>query len=149
MKLHDLEKLVGTRRRKKRLGRGIGSGKGGHTVGRGAKGQKARKGNSKPNVGFEGGQVPLYKRLPQLGGFKVFRKNKNTPISLDLLDRVTESITITPSFLKDKGYINYLSNAGAKILATGKLTKKITIKGFTMSKTAREMIEKSGSKILE
>jgi large subunit ribosomal protein L15 len=80
MNLSNLTRHDGIKRKGKRLGRGIGSGKGGHTVGRGTKGQKARRG-SKFTVGFEGGQVPLYKRLPQLGGFKNSRSKQIGTVS--------------------------------------------------------------------
>lgn len=146
MDLSKLTKLGGMKRKSKRVGRGIGSGKGGHTVGKGNKGQKARKG-AKPNVGFEGGQVPLYKRLPHLGGFNSFIRKKIATINLSILNRFEENAEVTPKSLIGIGVLKKLPKNGVKILGGGKLEKKLVLSGFLYSEDAKGKIEKSGSKI--
>ncbi len=140
-----LDKLVKTTTNGvKRRGRGYGSGKGGHTIGRGAKGQKARNNIS---VGFEGGQIPLYKKLPKLSGFKNPTKKEIGSISLTKLNVFKEDSEVTPETLVERGIIKKLPKYGVKILANGELEKKLTLKGFMASKAAIEKIEKSGSKL--
>ena len=146
MNLTNIIKSKGARRRSKRVGRGIGSGKGGHTVGRGTKGQKARKG-AKPGLGFEGGQVPLYKRLPQIGGFKNSRSKEVGVINLNVLNRFEDGTKITPKSIIELGVINKLPKDGIKILAGGKLDKKLILSGFVYSESAKTKIKKSGSEI--
>lgn len=146
MNLSSLAKNKGIRRKGKRLGRGIGSGKGGHTVGRGTKGQKARRG-SKFTVGFEGGQVPLYKRLPQIGGFNNRRSKKIGVINLNVFNRFDNGTKVTPESLVELGIFKKLPKDGVKILAGGKLEKKLTISGFLYSENAEDKIKKSGSEI--
>lgn len=146
MELSRLTKNNGMRRKGKRLGRGIGSGKGGHTVGRGTKGQKARRG-SKFTVGFEGGQVPLYKRLPHLGGFKNNRSKKIGTVGLNVLNKFNEGTKVTPDSLVDIGIFKKLPKDGVKILGDGKLDKKLTISGFIYSESAESKIKKSGSEL--
>jgi large subunit ribosomal protein L15 len=146
MDLSNLTKNKGLRRRGKRLGRGIGSGKGGHTVGRGTKGAKARRG-SKFTVGFEGGQVPLYKRLPQIGGFKNSRSRQIGTISLSILSRFKEGEKVTPESLVEIGYFKKLPKHGVKILANGKIGKKLVLSGFLYSESAKTEIKKSGTEI--
>lgn len=146
MNLSRLIKNKGIRRKGKRLGRGIGSGKGGHTVGRGTKGQKARRGH-KFSVGFEGGQVPLYKRLPQIGGFNNKRSKEIGIINLGVLNRFENGVKVTPSSLVDLGVFKKLPKDGVKILAGGKLEKKLNLTGFLFSEKAKGKIEKSGSEI--
>ena len=144
----DLSNLKATVEKKsaKRVGRGYGSGKGGHTSGRGTKGQNARKGH-KFGLGFEGGQVPLFKRLPQLGGFK----NHNSKVVLTVytsdLNKFKGGEELTPKVLMEKGIISYIPRYGVKILKGGELKKKLVLKGFAFSKGAREEVEKSGSSI--
>ena len=128
-------------KKSKRLGRGYGSGKGGHTVGRGAKGQKAR---NTVNVGFEGGQVPLYKRLPQMGGFRSHTGQDIIAVPIDRLNVFKEDSEVTPEKLLEQGIIKRVSKDGVKLLA-GKLEKKLKLKGFLVSKGAEEAIKKSGS----
>ncbi len=146
MNLYDLVKNKGLRRKGKRLGRGIGSGKGGHTVGRGTKGQKARRGH-KFTVGFEGGQVPLYKRLPQIGGFNNKRSKEIGVVNLNVLNRFENGAKVIPESLIDSGVFKKLPKDGIKILAGGKLEKKLIISGFLYSESAKGKIEKSGSEI--
>lgn len=141
----ELNKLIKTNTKKaKRRGRGYSSGKGGHTIGRGAKGQKAR---NNVSLGFEGGQVPLFKRLPQLGGFKNPTKKEIKGISLSALNVFKEGTEVTPESLLEKGIIKKMPKYGVKILANGELEKKLELKGFQTSKAAAEKIEKSGSKL--
>ncbi len=127
---------------KKRIGRGYGSGRGGHTVGRGAKGQKAR---SKVPLGFEGGQVPLYKKLPQIGGFRNPTRKDIKGITLGRLNVFKANETVTPEKLVEKRIIKKLPKYGVKLLADGKLKKKIELKGFLVSKGAKKEIEKIGA----
>lgn len=137
-------KTIKTKRKSKRIGRGIGSGKGGHTVGRGTKGQKSRKGK-KIFVGFEGGQVPLYKRLPQLGGFK---SHKNTAsLRISQLNKFDEGIEVTPELLIRERMIKNKKFNSVKIVGGGDLKKKLILKGFAYSKGAYESVKKSGSTI--
>ena len=142
MKLSKLTRV--TKKKSKRLGRGYGSGKGGHTVGRGAKGQKAR--NTVP-FGFEGGQIPLYKRLPKLGGFRNPTKKDIVAISLSKLNLFKAGEVVTPEKLVDKGIIRRIPRHGVKVLNKGILGKKLTLKGFTASKEALKKIKKAGSKL--
>lgn len=143
MKLSRLIKAK-TFKSSKRRGRGMGSGKGGHTVGRGIKGQKSR---NKVAVGFEGGQVPLYKRLPQIGGFKNPTRKNVVSISLSVLNSFKDGSTVTPESLLEKKIIKRIPRHGVKILGNGELEKKLTLKGFSTSATVLAKIEKSGSKI--
>ncbi|MBI2414918.1 50S ribosomal protein L15 [candidate division WWE3 bacterium] len=139
-----LEKMIKTKfeRESKRVGRGIGSGKGGHTTGRGNKGQKAR---FSVSVGFEGGQVPLYKRLPQMGGFKNPTNKNIRAVPLSVFNIFEHGTEVTPEMLIEKGYIGEGSKHGVKVLATGKLEKKVVLKGFIASKEAIEAIKKAGA----
>ncbi len=149
MKLNNLETLKGKTEGKKRIGRGIGSGKGGHTSGKGAKGQKARSGGSKPNLGFEGGQVPLYKRMPRIQGFTVQGKVAPLAVSLSMFNVFKNGDEVTPIMLKEKRMIRTLPKLGIKILSNGDLKKKISFKGFKISASALEKIEKAGAKVLK
>lgn len=146
MELHTLTK-VKTQKKKKRLGRGYGSGKGGHTVGKGTKGQKAR-GSRKVAPGFEGGQVPLYKKLPKRPGFNNKNAKDTLSISLAKLNRFADGTVVTPASLKTEGIIRRLPKDNVKVLSTGELTKKLKLQGFVFSKQAHEKVLKSGSEIL-
>jgi len=142
MRLNNLPRLVG--KKKKRLGRGYGSGKGGHTVGRGAKGQKAR---GRVRLGFEGGQFPLVRRLPHLGGFRSIR---GKPAVLNLVDLAAfrKGEIVSPETLKEKGLIRKIPSPGIKILGKGE-AKPLKFKGVVLSASAREKILKAGGKIEE
>ncbi len=143
MKLHELEKNIGATHRKKRLGCGRGSGLG-KTSGKGQKGQKARSGVSISPV-FEGGQLPLYRRLPKRGFTNHMFKTEYAVINVSALNRFDNGTVVTPALLKDKGIIkNQLS--GIKVLGDGKLEKKITIQAHKFTKSALEKIKESGSK---
>jgi large subunit ribosomal protein L15 len=146
MDLSNLTKNKGLRRKGKRLGRGIGSGKGGHTVGRGTKGAKARRGH-KFTIGFEGGQVPLYKRLPQIGGFRNNRSRQIGTVSLSVFNVFEEDTKVTPESLVKIGFFKKLPKHGVKILASGKMGKKLVLSGFLYSESAKDEIKKSGTKI--
>ena len=148
MELHNLEKLK-IEKKAKRLGRGRGSGKGGHTVGKGTKGQKARRG-TKPSLGFEGGQSPLYKKLPKIGGFNThgLSAEKLQAVNLDVFNKFKDGEEITPEILAEKKIIKRVPKQGVKILSGGELKKKISLKGFKYSKNAGEKIKSSGSKLI-
>jgi len=147
MMLNNLSKIKGNKSKKKRRGRGIGSGVGGHTTGSGQKGQKSRSGYNIP-VGFEGGQVPLYRRLPSLGGFRNTHTKKIVAVSLGKLDVFSDGSEVTPELLVEKKIINSIPKHGVKILGTGEIKKKLTVKGFKLSSSAKEKIEKAGGKVL-
>ncbi len=146
MKLDNLNKLKGVKSAKKRRGRGAGSGKGMHTTGAGHKGQKARAGNSMP-FGFEGGQVPLYKKLPKLGGFRSLNPKKVAIINLSNLNKFDEGAVVTPESIVESGMINFIPRHGVKVLANGEIEKKLTLKGFLFSESAKQKLEKAGCKI--
>lgn len=142
MKLDNLPKLV--RKKKKRLGRGYGSGKGGHTVGRGAKGQKAR---GKVKLGFEGGQLPLARRLPRRGGFRGLR-GKPAVLNLSALGGFRKGEMVSPESLKEKGLIKRIPPEGIKILGKGE-GKAFQFQGVKLSASAKEKVLKAGGKIEE
>ena len=144
MKLHELEKNIGATHRRKRVGRGPGSGLG-KTSGRGQKGQKARSGAS-INPVFEGGQLPLYRRVPKRGFKNARFKTVYAIINLADLNRFEDGTVVTPALLKDTGLVKKQLD-GVKVLGNGKLEKKLTVQAHKFSKTAVEKIEKSGSKI--
>lgn len=143
MKLHELEKNIGAKQRKKRVGRGPGSGLG-KTCGRGQKGQKARSGGS-INPVFEGGQLPLYRRLPKRGFSNALFKKEYAVINVSDLNIFDDGTVITPALLKEKGIIKKQLN-GIKILGNGTLSKKLTIQAHKFSSSALEKIKVSGSK---
>jgi large subunit ribosomal protein L15 len=145
MELHNLEKIKGIRRKKKIIGRGIGSGKGGHTVGRGQKGQNSREGH-KHSQGFEGGQTPLYKKLPQIGGFRNPMARIVVTVDISRLNFFKEGAEITPKVLVEKNIIKEIGrHTYVKILGSSNLKKKLVLKGFLCSERAKEEIQKSGS----
>ncbi len=143
MKLHELEKNIGATHARKRVGRGPGSGLG-KTSGRGQKGQKARSGGS-INPVFEGGQLPLYRRLPKRGFKNALFKTTYATINVEELNVFEDGTVVTPALLKDKGIIKKGLD-GLKILGNGKLERKLTIQANKFSKTALEKIKESGSK---
>ena len=143
----DLSKLTTTKvKSKKRVGRGYGSGKGGHTATRGTKGQKSR---SKVPLWFEGGQLKLIKRLPYIRGKSRFNSLQNKPvlITLDQLEKLSVK-EVTTKALVDAHYVseNELRNRTVKVLATGTLTKALTVKVPTSAK-AKTLIEKAGGTV--
>ena len=143
MKLHELEKNIGATHAKKRVGRGSGSGLG-KTSGRGQKGQKARSGGS-INPVFEGGQLPLYRRIPKRGFTNAKFKTVYAVINLADLNVFEDGTVVTPALLKETGLVkNQLD--GIKVLGNGKLEKKLTIQANKFSTSALDKIKESGSK---
>jgi len=140
MKLHELKPAEGSRKDRKRLGRGIGSGQG-KTAGKGHKGQNARSGGG-VRVGFEGGQTPLYRRLPKRGFTNISRK-EYAVVNLDALNRFEEGTEVTPELLIETGVVSN-EKAGIKILAKGNVEKKLTVKAHKFSSAAKEAIEAAG-----
>lgn len=144
MKLHELRPNKGGGSKKtKRLGRGTGSGWG-KTAGRGQKGQKSRSGGG-VRPGFEGGQMPLYRRLPKRGFTNIFA-TKYSIVNLEDLNRFEDNTEVTPELLIQSGIINKLED-GVKILGNGELSKKLTVKANKFSKSAAEKIEANGGKV--
>ena len=142
MRLNEIKSPESNKKRK-RVGRGDSSGHG-TTSGRGSKGQLARSGG-KTRPGFEGGQMPLQRRLPHLRGFKNNRKIIFNVINLGMLEGFKEGSTVDYDALLEKGLIMKRGNP-LKILGKGELKKKLTVKANGFSKTAREKIEKAGGK---
>ena len=142
MKLHELRPAEGSVKAPKRKGRGPGSGLG-KTAGRGHKGQKARSGGG-VRPGFEGGQMPLIRRIPKRGFTNIFAK-VYSEVNVKDLEVFEAGTVVTPELLKEKGIIRKL-NDGVKILGNGELTKSLTVKAHKFSKTAQEKIEAVGGK---
>ena len=143
MKLHELEKNIGATHAKKRVGRGSGSGLG-KTSGRGQKGQKALSGGS-INPVFEGGQLPLYRRIPKRGFKNAKFKTVYATINVEDLNVFEDGTVVTPALLKDTGLLKKQLD-GVKVLGNGKLEKKITIQANKFSTSALEKIKEAGSK---
>ena len=143
--LANLKPNRGANKAPKRLGRGIGSGLG-KTSGKGHKGQYARK-SANVRPGFEGGQTPLYRRLPKVGFFSRNRTEYQV-INLDTLNKFEKGAAITPEFLFEKGLLSKKSTK-VKILGRGKLEKALTIKAHNWSETAEAAIKAAGGQIEE
>ena len=143
MKLHELERDIKATHRKKRVGRGPGSGLG-KTSGRGQKGQKARSGGS-INPVFEGGQLPLYRRIPKRGFSNSKFKTVYATINVSDLNRFEDGTVVTPALLKETGLAKKQMD-GIKVLGNGKLEKKLTIQASKFSTSALEKIKEAGSK---
>lgn len=143
MKLHELKPAEGTTKPKKRLGRGTATGQG-KTAGKGQKGQKSRSGGN-VRIGFEGGQMPLYRRLPKIGFTNIFRK-EYAIVNLSDLERFDNGTIVNPEVLKEAGLVNAML-AGVKILGNGDLTKNLTVQAHKFSKTAAEKIAAAGGKV--
>ena len=143
MKLHELEKNIGATHAKKRVGCGSGSGLG-KTSGRGQKGQKARSGGS-INPVFEGGQLPLYRRLPKRGFSNYPFKKEYAVINLSDLNVFEDGTVVTPALLKERGIVKK-QLSGIKVLGEGQLEKKLTVQAHKFSKSAIDKINESGSK---
>lgn len=143
MKLHELKPAEGARHERKRVGRGIGSGHG-KTAGKGHKGQKARSGGG-VRLGFEGGQTPLFQRLPKRGFTNINRK-EYAIVNLDQLNRFEDGTEVTPELLIETGVVRK-EKAGIKILAKGKIEKKLTVKAHKFSSAAKEAIEAAGGSL--
>ncbi len=143
MQLHDLTPAVGSRKNRKKVGRGPGSGMG-KTSARGHKGLKARSGGS-VRPGFEGGQMPIYRRLPKRGFYNIFKTN-NAVLNVTDLDRLEDGSTVDLEALRQAGLVKGRVD-GVKILGMGETTKKLSLKNILVSKTAREKIETAGGSI--
>lgn len=147
MKLHELKPPRGAKKRKRRVGRGDSSGRG-KTAGRGTKGQKARSGGNIPPY-FEGGQLPLVRRLPRRRGFTNIFKTQYAPVNLDRLnERFSEGDEVTPATLTEVGLISSPKQP-VKVLGRGDLEKPLTVKAHGFSASARAKIEAAGGSVEE
>jgi len=140
MKLHELKPAEGSPKERNRVGRGIGSGNG-KTSGKGHKGQKARSGGG-VRPGFEGGQLPLFQRLPKRGFTNINRK-EYAIVNLETLNRFEEGTEVTPELLIETGVVSN-AKSGIKILGNGTLEKKLSVKAHKFSASAKEAIEGAG-----
>ena len=143
MRLHELRPAEGAKKSPKRIGRGAGSGWG-KTAGKGQKGQNSRSGGG-VRPGFEGGQMPLYRRLPKRGFTNIFAK-EYTCINVDRLNVFEDGTEVTPELLREMGMAKRV-NDGIKILGNGNIEKKLTVKANKISKAAAEKIEAAGGKV--
>jgi large subunit ribosomal protein L15 len=144
MFLHELKPNPGATHRRKRVGRGIGSGHG-KTAGRGTKGQKAR---DQVPLTFEGGQTPLHRRLPRLKGFKNPTHKEYTIVNVALLEeRFEAGDVVSPELLLERRIIKKLEKDGLKVLGEGELTKALTVRAHKFSKTAEQKITAAGGSV--
>ena len=140
MKLHELKPAEGSRLVRNRVGRGTSSGNG-KTAGRGQKGQKAR---GKVRLGFEGGQMPLFRRMPKRG-FKNINRKEYAIVNLETLNKFEDGAEVTPALLVESGIIKDEKD-GIKVLGNGTLNKQLTVKASKFSASAKEAIESKGGK---
>ncbi|MFC4355362.1 50S ribosomal protein L15 [Chryseomicrobium palamuruense] len=143
MKLHELKPAEGSRKERNRVGRGTGSGNG-KTSGKGHKGQNARSGGG-VRPGFEGGQNPLFRRLPKRGFTNINRK-EYAVVNLDALNRFEEGTEVTPALLIETGVVSK-ERSGIKILGNGSLDKKLSVQAHKFSASAKEAIENAGGSV--
>ena len=143
MKLHELQPAEGSREERNRVGRGQGSGNG-KTAGRGSKGQKARSGGG-VRLGFEGGQTPLFRRLPKRG-FQNINRKEYAVVNLETLNRFEDGQEVTAAVLVEAGIVKNEKD-GIKVLANGKLERKLTVKANKFSQAAKEAIEAAGGTV--
>jgi large subunit ribosomal protein L15 len=143
MKLHELKPAAGARKPRKRLGRGPGSGTG-KTCGRGEKGQKSRSGYSAKR-GFEGGQMPLHRRLPKRGFFNIFRITYRT-VNVARFNDFEAGAEVTPEAMQQAGLLHKGSSA-VKVLGKGEIKVALTVKAHKFSKAAVQKIEEAGGKV--
>ena len=144
MKLHELKPAEGAVKSRKRLGRGTATGQG-KTAGRGQKGQKSRSGGG-VRVGFEGGQNPLYRRLPKRG-FHNFTSTEYAIVNVADLNRFEDGTKVTPTLLVEAGLVKKNTNGGIKILGNGKLEHQLTVSANKFSKSAEEAIKAAGGTV--
>ena len=144
MKLHELKPAKGARTGERRLGRGIGSGLG-KTSGKGNKGQWARSGGG-VRIGFEGGQMPLARRLPKRGFDNIWKK-QYTVINLGDLEQLEDGTVVTLEYLLAEGLVSKAQPNGLKVLGNGTLTKKLTVKANKFSKSAEAKIKEIGGEV--
>ena len=143
MKLHELKYTEGARQDSKRLGRGQGSGQG-KTAGKGHKGQNARSGGVVA-LGFEGGQTPIYRRIPKRG-FTNVNRVEYAIVNVEQLNRFENGVEVSPELFIETGLVKKEYN-GIKILGVGTLEKKLTVKAHKFSKSAVTLIEQAGGKV--
>lgn len=143
MKLHELQPAPGARHAQKRVGRGTGSGIG-KTSAKGHKGQKAR-GRTKKN-GFEGGQMPLTRRLPKRGFTNIFAKEYSV-INISALEKLDNGTEVTAELLKSLGIISKIEKDGLKVLGGGELTKKLVVKAAKFTGSAAQAIQNVGGTV--
>ncbi|MBR3679952.1 MAG: 50S ribosomal protein L15 [Oscillospiraceae bacterium] len=143
MKIHELTPALDSNRERKRVGRGHGSGNG-KTAGKGHKGQNARSGGG-VRIGFEGGQMPLARRIPKRGFNNIFATRYST-VNVGDLNRFVEGTVVDTELLMASGLVKKVENGGVKILGNGELTVKLTVKAAKFSGAAAEKIEKAGGK---
>jgi large subunit ribosomal protein L15 len=143
MRLEELKPKAGAKKKAKRVGRGPGSGSG-KTAGKGHKGQKARSGGVK-GAGFEGGQMPLQRRIPKRGFTNIFRREYSV-VNLQDLETLAGGEPITPEMLVQKGLIKDMKT-GVKVLGMGELKAKLTVRAHKFSKSAVEKIQAAGGKV--
>ena len=145
MKAHDLRPDLGATKKRKRVGRGTGSGKG-RTSGRGTKGQNSRTGGGVP-VTFEGGQLPLVKRLPKMRGFNNRFKVEYVPVNLDFIEaRFDADANVDPETLAEVGLLGNVSDP-IVVLARGEVSKPVHVKAHRVSGSAKEKIEAAGGSV--
>lgn len=142
--LHTLRPSPGSTQRRRRVARGSGAG-GGTTAGRGTKGQQSRTGRKHAKVGFEGGQTPLLRRLPKLGGFTNKRRIAFEALNIGTLERLLPAGTYTLADLRGRRLLT--TNSPVKLLADGTVTKAFTVEAHAASKKAKEAIAKAGGSI--
>lgn len=138
MKLHELKPAEGSRQVRNRVGRGTSSGNG-KTAGRGQKGQKAR---SKVRLGFEGGQMPLFRRMPKRG-FNNINRKEYAIVNLETLNKFEDGAEVTPALMVEAGIVKNEKD-GVKVLGSGELNKKLTVKANKFSASAKAAIEAAG-----
>lgn len=138
MKLHELKPAEGSRQVRNRVGRGTSSGNG-KTAGHGQKGQKAR---SKVRLGFEGGQMPLFRRMPKRG-FNNINRKEYAIVNLETLNKFEDGAEVTPALMVEAGIVKNEKD-GVKVLGNGELNKKLTVKANKFSASAKAAIEAAG-----
>lgn len=143
MKLHELRPVEGSTKTRRRVGRGTGSGIG-KTAGYGHKGQKARSGSKKN--GFEGGQMPLTRRIPKRGFTNIFAK-EYTVINIDALNKLEDGTVVTAELLKQNGMISKIEKDGLKVLGRGELNRKLDVKAAKFTGSAQKAIEAAGGTV--
>lgn len=143
MKLHELKPAEGSRKVRNRVGRGTSSGNG-KTSGRGQKGQNSRSGGG-VRLGFEGGQTPLFRRLPKRGFTNINRK-EFAIVNLDTLNRFEDGTEVTPALLVESGIVKN-EKSGIKVLGNGQVERKLTVKASKFSEAAKQAIEAAGGSV--
>ena len=143
MKLHELSPAPGSKQTRNRIGRGLGSGNG-KTAGKGMKGQNSRSGGG-TRTGFEGGQMPIYRRLPKRGFKNIFAK-EYAEVNVSTLERFDDGMTVDPVALVEAGILKNVQD-GVRILGNGELTKKLTVRANGFTKTAESKITAAGGKV--